>query len=233
MQAKNKKRVGICLAVLLGIGGALWVWPPSSDENKNDLLVEAIYRGDEKTAAALLQNGANPNALGAVRGGIVRLEVLDNLCYRFPSLTPVVASFDRPHRESLLWLSAERSQPEIARLLLSHGAKVDITGNDGDTALMNAGHRGNAGLVKMLLAAGANVNYRSYAGMTPLSRTLDGPTYLPHYRGAGYHAETVRLLIAAGANVNTRTAGGETVLHYAQTNHRRDLAIILSKAGAK
>lgn len=228
---KNKKRVSFFAVVLAAAGCAIWA-RINGGANKNDLLAEAVDNGDAKTVAALLQKGADPNVLATLQDKQVRSEFLEGATDRFPFAEPAAAAFDHQKRESLLWLAAERNHPEIARLLLQHGAKPDTEGNDGETALLNAGYRGNAALVKMLLAAGAKANYQNGAGDTPLLSTVAGSLF-NGYHGEGQFPETIRLLIGAGANVNAQPGGNMTPLHYAQINNRGDLAIILSKAGAK
>jgi ankyrin repeat protein len=46
----------------------------------------------------------------------------------------------------------------MVKLLLDHGADVDLRNNDGWTALMNACGRGYNDIVKLLLAKGADPN---------------------------------------------------------------------------
>jgi len=87
--------------------------------------------------------------------------------------------------------------------------------SDGHTALMEGawGHDGNippegvdrAEVVRLLLAAGADVNARDALGLTPLALSTHNP-------------EVVLLLLQAGANTNARDYRGQTVLDAASND---------------
>jgi hypothetical protein len=57
-----------------------------------------------------------------------------------------------------LMTAAYTGKPDIAILLLDHGADVDVAGENGETALMWAAWSAQADIVARLLAAGANVS---------------------------------------------------------------------------
>ena len=80
-------------------------------------------------------------------------------------------------------------EPAIAEALIRLGAEVDARHrDDGDTLLIRAARMGNAELVKVLLAAGANIHIENASGATALSEAIRGG-----------HDEVVALLRAAGA----------------------------------
>ena len=99
-----------------------------------------------------------------------------------------------------------------AVLLLDRGADAD-TG-----ALHFAAGGARLDLVRLLLAAGADVNRRDPAtGRTPLHAAVGADT-------AGDAPEIVRVLLAAGADVNATTPDGASALdmsHVAAARHRR------------
>jgi len=78
---------------------------------------------------------------------------------------------------------------------------VEARGVYGWTPLILASHRGHSGIVKALLAAGANVNAASNRGETALICAC--------FNGK---LEAARALVASGANVNTVVRGGLTPL---------------------
>ena len=75
----------------------------------------------------------------------------------------------------------------------------------GITPLMFATYRGNAGIVKALLAAGADVNAADNTGWTALICACRHG-----------HRESARLLVAAKALVNARSIDGRTPLNLAR-----------------
>jgi ankyrin repeat protein len=88
-----------------------------------------------------------------------------------------------------LWLAAENASAPLIQALLQAGAHPT------DSILMNASRTGNAEVVRMLLARGAEANAReSTLGETALM-----------WAAAENHPEAVRALIEHGADPNTRS----------------------------
>ena len=81
--------------------------------------------------------------------------------------------------------------------------------------------RGNAGAVKVLLEAGANLE----------ARTEDGTTSLHNATILG-HSEAVTVLARAGANLEARNEGGNTPLHMAALGETAGAVTVLTRAGA-
>ena len=98
--------------------------------------------------------------------------------------------------------------PEVAQLLIDAGTDVNLFAKYGWTALEQSVGFGQYEKIKILLAAGANINAKN---------TLDGKTALMEASGVG-QAEIVKLLINAGANVNDKDKEGHNAIWYAQ-NH--------------
>ena len=110
------------------------------------------------------------------------------------------------------WLNAAGSAPvadaamkrdaDAVRALLKNGEDVNAAQGDGMTALHWAARRGDLDVVKMLLAAGANVRATTRLGnYTPLLLASEGG-----------HAAIVEALVAAGADPKAITASGVTPL---------------------
>jgi len=143
------------------------------------------------------------------------------------------------------------------RALLTGGDDVNAAQGDGMTALHWAARRGDVDLIKMLLAAGANVKATTrLAGYTPLlmaseigsagaidaliaagadpkGTTASGVTPLMFASAAG-QADAVRTLIARGADVNAaEPTRGTTALMFAAANRRTEAIRALLAAGAK
>ena len=143
------------------------------------------------------------------------------------------------------------------RAHLSGGEDVNAAQGDGMTALHWAARHGDVDLIKMLLAAGANVkattrlaNYTPLlmaaeigsagaidaliaAGADPKGTTASGVSPLMFASAAG-HADAVKTLIARGADVNAaEPTRGTTALMFAAANRRSDAIRALLAAGAK
>jgi len=103
-----------------------------------------------------------------------------------------------------LYSFSESSERNVAfaRLLVVHGAKVNVQDKQGNTPLVVAVFRGDHELMKLLLANGADVNAR---------RPLDGATVL-HLAVQSGNREIVELLLANKADVNARNNDGLTPL---------------------
>jgi ankyrin repeat protein len=143
------------------------------------------------------------------------------------------------------------------RAHLSGGEDVNAAQGDGMTALHWAARHGDVDLIKMLLAAGANVkattrlaNYTPLllaseagsagaidaliaAGADPKGTSASGVSPLMFASAAG-HADAVKTLIARGADVNAaEPTRGTTALMFAAANRRTDTMRALLAAGAK
>ncbi|MEW6357124.1 MAG: ankyrin repeat domain-containing protein [Planctomycetota bacterium] len=116
---------------------------------------------------------------------------------------------------ALFWMQ----NPDVAQLLISSGANVNMVSMWGDTPLCYATQRSDLRLVKVLIANGADVNAN---GGAPLREAaLDGDV------------QFVAFLISKGANLEARNADGKTAMHYAAlesiSSRAAVVALFLSK----
>lgn len=187
-------------------------------------------------------------------GGMVKVrELLDkgadiNFQEENSGDTPLIAAADGKHAD-------------VLDLLLSKGAKPDLTDSNGQTALVVACCAGDAGfqMVNRLLDAGANsaiaISSESNRGGTALqiSATLGaneclklllergasatvsavGGTAPLHSAGISGNPQTVAILLAAGADVSAINAEKSTPLHFTAASGNTGVAGALIDAGAK
>lgn len=132
----------------------------------------AAWAGDMASLDLLLEHGAGPNvpdehgytalSCAATRGDI---EVMQALLRAGAD----VNWRDESGRTPLADAIACMGTPESIQFLLDHGADPNTVAGDGWTPLHQAALRGDVGLVKMLLKAGARPAVRDLSGKTALS----------------------------------------------------------------
>jgi ankyrin repeat protein len=128
--------------------------------------------------------------------------------------------FHRPDDgKNALHVTAENGSIDILRLLLDHGAVVDaLAAPHQSTALIYACQNDHIEVVKVLLAAGANVNAVNCYGNSGLHEAAR----------LGYVA-LLKLLIEAGAHVNLANHKGSTPMHfccYGEASNENSIEVI-------
>jgi ankyrin repeat protein len=110
---------------------------------------------------------------------------------------------DRAGYTPLHW-AAIKGYEEVVGLL---AARVDcnVQSSAGFTPLLQAAANGHAGVVRLLIAAGADPNLKTRDGWTALHKAV-----------ANSHIEIVRILLAAGASPFARHADGTTPISLAE-----------------
>lgn len=161
-------------------------------------LNDAVVAGDAARVAELVERGGALDELGACGDDAVYGD------------TPLICAIDK-------------DRPQIARLLIERGAKVDEPSEVGCPPLMSAAQH-DAGIAALLLDRGASVEGRCVGW-------LEGRTALMNAAIAG-KIDVVRLLIDRGADVNAKTSGGYGALNSAAYKQRVDIARLLVAKGA-
>jgi len=113
-------------------------------------------------------------------------------------------------RWSALHLAVMKDLPETCQILVSAGADVNTTANQGNTPLLIAAHHKKLEICRILILGGANPNIMNFIGMTPL-----------HWAISSNGLKIVRLLISAGAGLNIQNSKGETPLHHCDVTIRQ------------
>jgi len=120
-----------------------------------------------------------------------------------------------------LHLASSHGHKDMAAMLLSCGAQVNVQDMDGDTPLHRAAASGSADIVDILLAGGARIDMQDSSGATPL------------YAAASEGREgTVRLLVEKGADLSIADRYGETPLHKAVSKGDEEIVTLLICSGA-
>lgn len=163
---------------------------------------------NESTAMVekLLNAGANPN--GAPTGTPVLMTAartgnVGTVKLLLAKGADVNAKESARSQTALMWAVAEK-HPEVARLLIDHGADIQAHSTSGFTPLLFAAQQGDLDSARMLLEAGANVNEAApEEGSALIVATYSG------------HEALALFLVEKGANPNAVDAYGITAMHYA------------------
>ena len=112
---------------------------------------------------------------------------------------------------TLLLRAAQNGHLETMRILLAHGASVNVSHCGGYTALHLVARRGHCTAAVLLLDHGAQVNVRTTRGETPLH-------YAVQIMRGGHTNRLlmIRLLLHRGADLDARDEDGENPEAYAQ-----------------
>ena len=188
-----------------------------------------------KLGAFLLEHGANPNLPN--KGGWVPLYLATD--------NRNIENGDYPVRKG------DMDHLEFITLLLDKGADVNARVKDstetrtvftnqwldenGATAFLRASQSGDIGLMKLLLARGADPKIATTLGVTALHVAagvgwVEGITY-EWSKQATFDA--VKLLLELGLDANAQADTGRTALHGAAHKGRADVIQILADNGAK
>ena len=173
------------------------------------VLMLARYRFDREVTDALLAADPELDVFEAAALGYVdrlRERLLDD---------PGAASAFSSDGFTALHFAAFFGKAEAAKVLLEHGASVDVyTRNPfGNQPLHAAAAGRHIEVCRVLLAAGADVNATQHGGFTPLQE-------------AAQHgdAEMTELFLSAGADPSSLTDAGETAADLAAAAGHADLA---------
>lgn len=205
--------------------------PPSAAELQAYRgLHAAAAAGDATRIAALLREGANPNArdghgrtplhVAAHRG---RVEAMRALAAGGADVNALESD-----RYDIVTIAAVADDLPTLDAALALGCRAtNITSRYDGTALIAAAHLGHAEGVRRLIRAGAPLDHVNNLGWTALIESIVLGD------GGARHTDTLRALVEAGANVNLPDRQGRTPLALARERGYATMAGILERAGAR
>ena len=181
-------------------------------------LLLARYRFDRATLEALMAADPELDVFEAAALGYI-----DRLRERLLDSPGAVGAFS-PDGFTALHLAAFFGKAEAARILLEHGASVDVyTRNPFANQPLHAAAAGrHIEVCRILLAAGADVNATQHGGYTPL-----------HEAAQHGDVEMSELFLSAGADPARVTDTGENAAQVAAAAGHADLADRLRDVAAE
>ena len=120
----------------------------------------AIVRKNSKMVRLLIDNGADVNRIDAISTTTLMLALVNNLDKEIIHLileksTTTLNKFDEKHEGTPLSYAAKENKTDIALLILSYGAEVDLFKDSVATPLLSAVKNDNIQLIVALLSSGA------------------------------------------------------------------------------
>lgn len=184
-------------------------------------LSEACTNGSAPLVRLLLKSGANPNTAIATGEAplmtCAKTGTADAISLLIEFGASVNAKEPAQNQTSLMWAAAEK-HPDAVRALIAAHADLNAHSKQGFTALHFAARVGDVESIKLLLAAGVDVNILTQAGEGESGgRNATGSGYTPLLVATmRAQIDTALYLLDHGADPNI-LAAGVTPLHWAST----------------
>ena len=222
--------IGCALAVVQPLPSTAQIAPGPQEVSAYQGLHAAAYRGD--VAQIELAGSAKAELNARDRQGRTPLHVAT-----FAKQTQAIQALAKAGAD-LNVLEADRydavtiasvADDEVTlKLLLQLGASAkQITSRYDGSALIAAAHLGHDGVVRQLIAAGANLDLVNNLHWTAVIESI------VLGNGGTRHQATLKALIGAGANLTLTDRQGNTPLQLAKARGYSDMVKMLEAAGAK
>lgn len=183
--------------------------------------------GNRKAVELLLDYGANIHITNMDEDSALHVAARAGRSRNVRALIHRGADVNARHRRRRQYAvldAVSHGHTQTFNVLLEGGASLtNVTAIDGYTALHLAAHKGNLGLLLLLLqnTSPLDINARSYKGITPLISATQGG-----------RVDAARLLLEYGASISTSDAELRTPLHWAVERNRPHIVKLLLAHGA-
>jgi len=211
------------VTILLGLGRDIEL-EQRDNYGRTPLLLVARESGSEAAARALLDHGADPDALDRYGASPLNLAAWRGFAGVVDALLDHGAALDAggPRASVLPAYAAQGGLERLFRALAETGADFGTRTENGGSLLHAAADGGSEEIVGILLDRGFNVAERDRYGWTPL-----------HYAAQRGREGVSALLISRGADVNAASVGGHTPLLVTDTYGKEAEALLLESHGAR
>eukprot|EP00184_Porphyridium_aerugineum_P005617 CAMPEP_0184699054 /NCGR_PEP_ID=MMETSP0313-20130426/5459_1 /TAXON_ID=2792 /ORGANISM="Porphyridium aerugineum, Strain SAG 1380-2" /LENGTH=237 /DNA_ID=CAMNT_0027158079 /DNA_START=70 /DNA_END=780 /DNA_ORIENTATION=+ len=142
------------------------------DDEGFTALARAAAHGKSVSMQMLLERGANPYTLTNMASNLLLLAVISGCPEAVQVVLPLNISINASnvYDEIPLHMSLRDTTLRIPKMLLAHGADVNIRLDDYFTPLMFVSLRSSWTTIKLFLDHGASINERDYDGETALMK---------------------------------------------------------------
>ncbi|MDD2717542.1 MAG: ankyrin repeat domain-containing protein, partial [Candidatus Wallbacteria bacterium] len=204
------------------------------DRSGNSSLSIAITCGRDRIARQLIEDGACIDSsdsngctplLLALAGG--KKEIADLLLSKGSSVTAVRGRTAFPGNEdgfTMLMYAAKWSYPDVIKILIQRGARINDQSKNGSTALMVACEAKSVDAVNTLLESGADPNIRDQNGNNSLMRFLSSCR-------SDTDCAIPEALIRSGSDLAGKNGKGFTPYVLAVRMKRSDIADLIASKG--
>eukprot|EP01046_Picozoa_sp_COSAG06_P002469 COSAG06_NODE_88_length_24864_cov_7.159368_6_plen_281_part_00 len=177
--------LALLLVALAAVGVGLATADEEDDKSPEDILLDAILDGDDDKLAEALDEGADPNHVGAQGWTMLMRAAHMNRPSIIKALVDAGAKPNKRKKEggAAILYAAEWGKLEAVRTLVENGANPDAASavkanvqegpqgqkqtSGGNTALHAACWSGNSDMVRLLVELGADITVVNADGQTP------------------------------------------------------------------
>ncbi len=208
------------------------VWEPRRNTDGPTALMLSAFAGDIKVAKALLERGADVEALDGIHSSALfcatsygRVDIAKLLLDHGASVHA------NDEGDTPLIYALGLHDTELVRRLFQRGLPVNRRDKRGDMPLHVVASLADVSMIRLLLSLGADLNARDTYGNTPLHLAVSHQN-----SGHGIHIspeaqrQSTLLLLKNKADRSIKNQQNYTALQIAQDNHRTDL-VNLFKSG--